>query len=165
MTTEPIIRPADFADADAIATLHWHARKAAMPWLPRVHTAFELRDYIARTLLRTQDVFVAELHGKPVAYAAWKLERDAPFGWLNHLYVAPAKQHRGIGTALFALATKRMRPGFHLWVFQRNALARAFYEKHGCTLLRETDGTENEEREPDAEYVWQPVGREVEAAR
>jgi hypothetical protein len=40
------------------------------------------------------------------------------------------------------------------WTFQRNKAARRFYERHGFTLVRETDGARNEEKEPDAEYCW-----------
>jgi hypothetical protein len=41
-----------------------------------------------------------------------------------------------------------------LWTFQRNALARRFYEKEGFVAVRETDGSGNEEREPDVLYLW-----------
>ena len=40
--------------------------------------------------------------------------------------------------------------GLQLWVFQRNVGARRFYERHGFTLTELTDGSRNEEREPDA---------------
>ncbi|RYG66843.1 N-acetyltransferase [bacterium] len=142
------MRRAEFKDADTIATIHERARREAMPWLAVVHTALETRGYIARVLLKKEDVYVAVDAGKIVGYAAW---RD---GWLNHLYIHPSAQRRGVGTLLFRHATRAMPSGFRFWVFQRNAAARAFYEKLGCALLRETDGTTNEEREPDAEYRW-----------
>jgi hypothetical protein len=41
-----------------------------------------------------------------------------------------------------------------LWTFQRNAPARRFYEKEGFVAVRETDGSGNEEREPDVLYLW-----------
>jgi hypothetical protein len=34
------------------------------------------------------------------------------------------------------------------------ASARRCYEARGFVLVRETDGTANEEREPDALYLW-----------
>ena len=43
-----------------------------------------------------------------------------------------------------------------LWTFQRNTNARRFYEKYGFMLVEETDGTRNEEKEPDAMYAWLP---------
>jgi hypothetical protein len=41
-----------------------------------------------------------------------------------------------------------------LWTFQRNAPACRFYETIGFVLVRETDGAGNEEKEPDALYLW-----------
>ena len=41
-----------------------------------------------------------------------------------------------------------------LWTFQRNANARAFYEAHGFACVQLTGGSDNEEHEPDARYVW-----------
>jgi ribosomal protein S18 acetylase RimI-like enzyme len=39
-------------------------------------------------------------------------------------------------------------------VFQRNEGARRFYERRGFRLVGQRDGSENEEREPDAVYEW-----------
>ena len=41
-----------------------------------------------------------------------------------------------------------------LWTFLRNAPARRFYEARGFALVEQTDGARNEEREPDARYLW-----------
>ena len=147
MTVELQIRRAEFRDVDVVATIHATSKREAMPWLAVVHTALEDRAYF-RGLMKKEDVYVAVDGGKVVAYAAW---RD---GWLSHLYVHPAAQRRGVGTLLLARARLAMPGGFRFWVFQRNAIARTFYERHGCTLVRETDGRANEEREPDAEYAW-----------
>jgi L-threonylcarbamoyladenylate synthase len=59
-----------------------------------------------------------------------------------------------VGTALLQEAMRRRPSGLQLWVFQQNAQARRFYERHGFVLLRETDGSGNEERTPDALYGW-----------
>ena len=146
--SEILIRRAEFKDADVIASIHWRSRKEAMPWLAVVHTALETRGYIARVLLKKEDVYVAIRAGEVAGYAAW---RD---GWLNHLYIHPAHQHKGVGTALLKAAKRSMPGGFRLWCFQKNAIARAFYERNGCVMIRETDGKTNEEREPDVEYGW-----------
>ena len=53
-------------------------------------------------------------------------------------------------------AKERRPSGFRLWVFQRNVGAREFYEQHGFPLVELTDGSGNEEREPDALYEWAP---------
>ena len=39
-----------------------------------------------------------------------------------------------------------------LWTFQRNATARRFYKAHGFKAVSETDGSSNEEPEPDV--LW-----------
>ena len=49
--------------------------------------------------------------------------------------------------------------GLSLWTFQVNGAARRFYERHGFTEVERTDGSHNDEHEPDVRYVWQP-GRE-----
>jgi GNAT superfamily N-acetyltransferase len=143
-----LIRRAEFKDADTIASIHWRARSDAMPWLATVHSALEVRGWVARVLLKKEDVYVAIRSGKIVGFFA-----ITP-GWLNHLYVHPDAQRAGVGAVLFQRAQRLLPGGFRFWVFQRNAIARTFYEKHGAVLLRETDGKTNEEREPDAEYEW-----------
>ena len=74
---------------------------------------------------------------------------------LEKLYVEPAEQNRGIGSALLDKA-KELRPDeLYLWVFQKNP-ARRLYERHGFELVKLTDGADNMEREPDALYRWAP---------
>ena len=72
---------------------------------------------------------------------------------IDHLYVDPAHQRRGLGTALLADA-KAQREHLELWVFQRNRNAIAFYEAHGFAIVASTDGADNEEREPDHRMAW-----------
>jgi hypothetical protein len=50
---------------------------------------------------------------------------------------------------------KALRPGgLRLYAFQRNRHARAFYEARGFAPVSFSDGTGNEEREPDVLYQW-----------
>jgi len=67
--------------------------------------------------------------------------------------VLPAAQGRGVGTELLDVA-KRASDQLELWTFERNAPARRFYEARGFALVEQTDGARNEEREPDARYLW-----------
>ncbi|HEV3087359.1 MAG TPA: GNAT family N-acetyltransferase, partial [Candidatus Elarobacter sp.] len=90
----------------------------------------------------------AERDGALVGFCAY---RD---GWLDHLYVHPDHLRRRIGTALLRKATDA-NAKLQLWTFQRNAGAIGFYESQGFTLLKLTDGRENEEREPDALYKFE----------
>jgi ribosomal protein S18 acetylase RimI-like enzyme len=97
-----------------------------------------------------QEVLVAEEDGTIVGFVA--MDGDS----LEHLYVHPDSQGRGVGGALLEQAKERMPRGFSLWVFQQNAQARRFYERHGLSLIERTEGAGNEERMPDARYEWRP---------
>ena len=78
-------------------------------------------------------------------------------GWIDQLYVLPGAQGRGTGTALLKIAQQASDP-LQLWTFQRNTKARHFYQHRGFALVRETDGSGNEEKEPDALYLWRRDG-------
>jgi GNAT superfamily N-acetyltransferase len=78
-------------------------------------------------------------------------------GWVDQLYVAPDRLGEGIGRRLLELAQSRAgADGLQLWTFQVNERARRFYERNGFELAEMTDGSGNEEREPDVRYVWRP---------
>lgn len=114
-----------------------------MPWLPVLHPPDDVRRFVADRLLPTTDTWVAELDGAPVAYAS----RDGDE--LGHLYVDPAHQGQGHGSALLELQAARAPGPLELWAFARNAAALAFYARRGFTEVDRTDGAANEEREPD----------------
>lgn len=152
------IRRATPDDAEALATLFLHAREAAYPAVPRpVHPPSDVRGWMrSRFDAPASEVWLAERvtgeagDGVPEVVGLLLLE-DA---WVHSLYVAPARTGQGIGTALLDLA-KSLRPRrLGLWVFETNEGARRFYERHGFVELQRTDGSANEEREPDIEMVW-----------
>ncbi len=142
-----MIRRATAEDAPALEELHRAAFFGAMPWMPDLHTREEGLAYFARLVVE-DEVLVAELDGRVVGYAALGPEL------LDHLYVHPDAQGCGVGSALLAEAKARRPDGFSLWTFQRNQRARRFYEARGFHALRETDGSGNEERQPDVLYRW-----------
>jgi ribosomal protein S18 acetylase RimI-like enzyme len=142
-----IVRRARLEDAGAVAEVFLAAR-AEMDYLPRLHTDEETRAFLADAVVARQRVYVAEEDGAVVGFAALQE------GMLEHLYVHPAAQSRGFGSALLEEAKRACPGGFRFWVFQRNEGARRFYEARGCRLLELTDGAANEEREPDALYAW-----------
>ena len=74
-------------------------------------------------------------------------------GWIDHLYVLPEHHGQGIGTALLDQA-KSGNGRLELWTFQKNVRAIKFYRDNGFVLAETTDGTGNEEEEPDARFVW-----------
>jgi chorismate mutase/GNAT superfamily N-acetyltransferase len=148
--TDLLLRPATEADADAVTGVHLATRAAAVPAMPpQVHTPQEVRDHVGREIAE-REVWVATdgAEGEVVGYAV--LSR----AWLESLYVAPAHQGGGVGTALLDLAKARRPRGFALWVFAANAPARRFYRRHGLVELEHTDGSGNEERTPDLRMAW-----------
>jgi ribosomal protein S18 acetylase RimI-like enzyme len=144
------IRSARSDDVEAIADVHLDSRREAMPWLPVLHSREETIAYFAGHVLVYEEVLVAEVNELVVGFIA--LEGDH----VDHLYIAPSYQGRGIGNKLLTMA-KELRPsGLTLWTFQRNARARRFYEARGFVASEFTDGSRNEEGESDVLYAWLP---------
>ena len=145
-----MVRRARPGDAGAIAELFAAARAQAMPWLRVAHSADDNERYFGDVCIPSQDVWLAELDGRVAGFAA------LADGFLNHLYVHPESQGRGVGSALWERAKQTHPEGFRFWVFQRNERARQFYAARGAVVVTLTDGSGNEEREPDALYEWRP---------
>ena len=150
MSAAVVLRPATTADADRIAYVFTVSRRTAMPWLLQHHTAEEDRAWVEEVLLPTRSVTVAERNGYVLAYAATE------DGWLTDLYVDPAAQGQGVGSALFAHAQSQQPRGFDIWAFQRNTPVLDFYARYGCVEVERTDGATNMEREPDVRLRWRP---------
>lgn len=139
-----MIRRAIGGDAAAVSRVFVRARDE-MTYLPRISD--EHRPLLGGWFIDRDEVWIAE-QGEVVGFLG--LNGDE----VSHLYVDPARQGQGIGTALLDHA-KRLRPErLELWVFQRNEGARRFYERHDFELVRLTDGAGNMEKEPDALYEW-----------
>jgi GNAT superfamily N-acetyltransferase len=145
--SELSIRPLERDDMDAAARVHRLAFDHALPWLTGLHTRDEDRWFYRERMFRTCTLWGA-------------FDRDVMTGviafhddWIKQLYVQPEAQGQGIGTELLDVA-KRASDRLQLWTFQRNAQARRFYEARGFALAEQTDGSGNEEKEPDARYLW-----------
>jgi len=141
-----VIRPAATEDGAAIAAL-FRRSFGELEFLPMLHTPDEDQMFF-RAVVEEQEVWVWDENGRILGFAA--LGADM----LNHLYVEPAEQARGIGSALLAHAKFRRDHGFRLWTFQQNTNARRFYETRGFDIVVMTDGAGNEELEPDVLYEW-----------
>lgn len=76
--------------------------------------------------------------------------------FIDHLYIDPSHQGKGVGAMLVRHAKGRCPAGLQLWTFQSNAGARRFYERHGFVAVEATDG-DNEEGAPDVRYEWRPL--------
>ena len=95
------------------------------------------------------EVWVACEGGRPVGFLTLR------GGFIGHLYVDPPCQGRGVGSALQAHAHERVPGRLELFTHQRNARARAFYERRGFRAV--AFGTSPPpENEPDVRYVWEP---------
>jgi putative acetyltransferase len=120
-----------------------------MTYIPRLHTPTEDLAFITG-LFADHEVWVVDDGNRVLGFAI--LSDDQ----LLQIHVDPEHQGQGIGSRLLARAKEARPAGFSLWVFQKNDGARRFYERHGFELVRITDGHDNEEREPDAQYEWRP---------
>lgn len=141
------IRSAKPQDVETIADIHRRSRADAMPWLPVVHTPAEDYEFFSRLVIGSQTVLVAEADREIIGFAAF--DND----WLNHLYLTPSAQRKGMGTALLS-EVKAAVPRIQLWTFQKNHAARQFYTRHGFIEVEFTDGSSNEEQTPDVLMVW-----------
>jgi len=147
------IRLASALDVAAVTDLLWSAREAAVPSVPPVVGNYErMHSWLRHRLTDATDCWVTE-----DAQGLTALLLLEP-GWIDQLYVRPDVLGQGIGSELVAKAKELMPDGLELWTFQSNPRAHKFYERHGFTAVERTDGSGNEEREPDVRYVWTPLG-------
>lgn len=143
-----IIRAAFTHEASRIAQIARESRQTAMPYLPDLHTHEQDLAFYGSEI-ECSTCLVAEVNGEVVGFGC---TRD---GWLNHLYVLPGHQSQGLGTALLS----ELRPKVEqFWVFQRNQRARDFYKQQGFIEVELTDGSSNEENEPDVRFARKASG-------
>jgi len=142
------LRPARPDEIEPLTRLFIRARNE-MDYLPRVPD--EAAEPIAAGIRRHDEVWLAEQDGRLLGFLGIEHSTSLNAPVLEKLYVEPAEQSRGVGTALLEKA-KELRPDeLYLWAFQKNP-ARRLYERHGFELVKVTDGAHNMEREPDALY-------------
>jgi ribosomal protein S18 acetylase RimI-like enzyme len=142
-----MLRRLALADMDEAAQVLRTSFDQALPTLSGLHTPEEDRAFFRGHLFATCEMWGAFASGAMTGFIAFRE------GWIEQLYVLPGTQGRGIGSSLLKLAQDAF-DHLQLWTFQRNANARRFYEGRGFALVRETDGSRNEEKEPDALYRW-----------
>lgn len=142
-----VLRAATPADAETLGRL-FTASRAALAFLPRLHTAAEDMAFIAGHILANHVVTVAERHGEVAGYMA-----ESP-GWIEQLYVHPDHFRQGVGSALVRSAMAR-HDALELWCFVDNRGGRTLYEKLGFREVARTDGANNEERCQDIRYRWE----------
>lgn len=147
-----IIRTMAAAETDAVADLWYRTGRAAYWYLPnwQALTLDVARQVFRKHIAGRSAVFVAEnADGGIVGYLA------LDGSYVDRLYVDPAHQGHGVGTALLEHARRLSPQGLELHTHQQNIAARAFYERHGFVAVR--FGTSPPpESAPDVEYHWRP---------
>lgn len=146
-----VVVPAEPSDFSQITDLYLASRADALPYLNRVHSDEAVRAWIKDTLLRRGVTWLAKEQDTVVGFLSL-LDND-----IDQLYILPGYYRRGIGSKLLRRAMEESPERLHLYTFQKNTRARAFYEKHGFRAIRFADGSQNEEKEPDILYEWRGV--------
>jgi GNAT superfamily N-acetyltransferase len=142
-----MVRQLELTDMDAAARVHRASFDHALPWLPGLHTPAEDRWFYRERMFKACEIWGRFDSLTMIGIIAFRKD------WIDQLYVLPEAQRCGVGTELLDVA-KRSLDSLQLWTFQRNERARRFYAARDFRLVRETDGAGNEEREPDALYLW-----------
>ena len=143
------IEPAVGNQAAECAAVLRASRRHSLPYLPDLHTADEDVQFLRNRVFGVDKIFVAlDEDRRVIGFIAFGE------GWVNHLYVLPEFHRLGIGGRLLEKARQEW-PHLKLWTFERNHIALQFYEKQGFWVVKRTDGTGNEEKEPDLQLQWQ----------
>lgn len=140
-------RRLELNDMDAAAAVHRAALLDALPIFQGLHTPEEDQHYFRQHVFQICEVWGGFDESVLAGIIAFRKD------WIDQLYVLPGSQRRGIGTALLEIARDAF-PSLSAWTFQRNTVARNFYESRGFVKIKETDGADNAEKEPDILYFW-----------
>ena len=120
-----------------------------MPYLPPQRRSHEqVTRWVAEVVLQECRTWVAVRGTEVLGYAS--LEGDV----LEHLYLLPDVRRQGVGTLLLDEVKRNSPGGLRLHVFEQNVEARAFYQRHGFTVLAAGDGSDNMENLPDLTLGW-----------
>lgn len=145
-----ILRRATSADATELTEVYLRSRNTLASYAPLAHSEAAVRDWVANILIPTGSVTVAVNNDRLVGMAAHSIVDGV--AWLDQLYVSPQFKRQRIGTSLLASVKSQTDGKLHLYTFQMNHDAAAFYERHGFVAIAYSDGSRNEEGCPDVLY-------------
>ena len=169
------IRPADLADATAIAEVQVTAwRESYADILPR--STLDALSVAQRTASWTRQlteaaarILVAETESGLIGFGACCPQRTGQLlmewfdGEVSALYVLRAWQGQGHGKGLLNALFGRLREdGFEavsLWVLSQNQPARAFYARMGGAVIAGRDDQGGDERLAETAYGWRKLPR------
>jgi GNAT superfamily N-acetyltransferase len=135
----------DAASVVDLVEVFREARRAGLQFTLDLHDAEEDRAHFSNVIVTKNDVWVARVRERIVGFIAFA------DGWVNHLYVSPRFQGRGVGGTLLSVAPA---PSLQLWAFGVNVPAIQFYQHRGFRILERTDGSGNEAKQPDVLMQW-----------
>jgi GNAT superfamily N-acetyltransferase len=147
---EVTIRRARPGDSSEMAEVWIRSYAAALPTVRRAHTDDEVREWFASVVVPQHEAWVAVDRRRVVGLLVL-VEAE-----IEQLYLAPEWGGNGIGDRFIELAKQRRPGGLSLWTFQVNKPAQRFYERHAFVPTERTNGSANEEHEPDIRYKWDP---------
>ena len=168
-----LYREATSNDIDAIA--HLHARSWQQHYRGILYDTYldqeveEDRQIIWQERLQhpqpTQHIIIATEGETVGGFACTYARHDPRWGaLLDNLHVIPSWQGRGVGRALMQMSARWVKQqdtseGLHLWVYEANTAARAFYERMGG-MQQEKTVVDNPGggRAPVFRYVWPDAG-------
>jgi ribosomal protein S18 acetylase RimI-like enzyme len=151
MSQHAPIRAMMESEIGVVAALWHRAGIAAYPYLPgwQALSLATARDVFRNHIAARCDIHVIERGSQVAGFIA------LDGSYIDRLYIDPAHQGHGLGTALTQFAKTRSPGGLELHTHQQNVAARRLYEKLGFTAVR--FGTSPApECAPDVEYHWRP---------
>jgi putative acetyltransferase len=136
-------------DLEAVVALWRASKQDAFPYVEaqQRYTLEEDAAYFRHVVAVENEVWIAEVDGRLAGLLAIRGD------FIDQIYVAVDRKRSGVGSALLQKARSLSPVGLRLFTFQRNAPARAFYEKHGFVAVR-FGINPPPENEPDVEYRW-----------
>ena len=137
------LRPARSGDAPAIVAVFQAPRRVGLPYLPVLHTDAEDHPILAMRVAQG-GVTVAEDRRRD-----GRVPRSPTVASSSTSTSLRTTSGAGSAPTLLSAAQAARPAGLQLWVFQRNAAAIAFDEARGFAIVESTDGTRNDEGEPD----------------
>ncbi|MBH9579189.1 GNAT family N-acetyltransferase [Inhella proteolytica] len=137
--------PYSAAWLDALIPM-WRASFEAGVGVTDPHPLQEQRQFFLDAVLPQYEVQLALSAGQLVGFIAASAES------VNQLYVRVDCQRLGVGSLLLDWAKAQSAGSLWLYTFQQNAVARAFYERHGFEVLEE--GFEPTWGLKDLKYGW-----------
>jgi len=107
----------------------------------------DYRNHFVTKIAKDTEVWVAMRDERLIGILAMKDE------WIDQLYVDPAAQRQGVGSAMVAQAKLLCSDGLRVVTLQRNSGACRFYESHGFVAYK-TGVSPPPENELDVWFRW-----------